>query len=497
MPLDSKHPEYTESLSRWKKMRDCYDGQEAIKAAGVTYLPATKGQILDGMGTDQIGAKDYDAYLQRAVFHDLVQIAVETLIGILNAKPPTVTLPPGMEPLLAKVNQRGESVTALLRRIHEQQLVTGRCGLIADLPISGTTDTIPYIDLYTAESIINWDDNEMGDGDIELRLIVLQESGKRRLDDFSWEDATNYRVLAMVGGEYKQGLFAETDSYSEEMMKTPVLRGRPLASIPFVIANSKDCLPQVDKSPLLGLAELALCIYRLEADYRQCLFMQGQDTLVIIGGVRKDSTGAEGAVRVGAGAMIEVDSGGDAKYIGVQSAGLPEMRSALENDKQLAAVKTGQLMAPGKASLESGEALKTRVAAQTATLTQIAETSCTALEMNLKTIATWMGLDPALVVVKPNKDFTNWTIQGQDIVQLITAKRLGAPISLESIHQTMKERGLTHMDYAAELKVLEKDATFIELISALGGNGNNPVQQAGGPTTSTQGNKEPTNTPKK
>lgn len=504
MSLDSQHPEYTDSLSRWKKMRDCYDGQEAVKAAGITYLPCTKGHRLDGMGANQQGLEDYNAYKERAVFHDLVQVAVETLIGILNSKPPVVEVPTKMQSLLSKVNPDGESITGLLRRIHEEQLVPGRCGLIADMPkVPDQTNPLPYIDLYKAEAVINWDNNMMGDGEVELNLVVVKETGKKRGENFTWQDATNYRILELdAGGVYQQGLFEDGSAYSADALRTPVHKGRPLRELPFVFINPKDCLPTVDRSPLLGLADLALAIYRLEADYRQCLFMQGQDTLVIMGGLRKSGNGLDGTeegVRVGAGALIEIDIGGDAKYIGVQSTGLPELRSALENDKQQAAVKTGQLLAPGKSSLESGEALKTRVAAQTATLTQIAETSGSALEKMLKVIARWTGEDESKVKVIPNTDFTNWTIQGQDLVQLITAKRLGAPISAASIHQVLKERGLTKMEYDAEIALLKDDAMFIKLVSEFGtsDSGNNPTQVAGGGRKSTEGQKPRTNEPTK
>lgn len=504
MALDSQHPEYSDSLRRWQKMRDCYDGQESIKAAGLRYLPCTKGQTIDGMGANQQGLADYQAYKERAVFHDLVQVAVETLIGILNSKPPVVEVPKPMEPLLAKANPDGESLTSLLRRIHEEQLVPGRCGLIADMPkVPDQLNPLPYIDLYKAEAVINWDNREMAQDDVKLSLVVVKETGKRMLTDFSWQDATNYRVLQLKdNGNYVQGSFEEGTAYNTDGMFAPVYKGRALQELPFVFVNPKDCLPTIDRSPLLGLADLALAIYRLEADYRQCLFMQGQDTLVVMGGLRKSGNGLDGSedgIRVGAGALIEIDIGGDAKYIGVESSGLSELRSALENDKQQAAVKTGQLLAPGKSSLESGEALKTRVAAQTATLTQIAETSGTALEKILKIIARWMGEDESKVKVIPNTDFTNWTIQGQDLVQLITAKRLGAPISARSIHQVLKERGLTKLEYEEELGLLKDDAMFIKLVSEFnsGETGNNPTQVAGGGKKSTEGQKPRTNAPTK
>lgn len=483
MALDARHPDYTDMLKDWEEVRAAYYGERYVKDLGIKYLPATVSMMLDGMAkiTD-VGRIAYEAYKARAQFPDYMQVGPETLVGILNAKPWEVKLPAGMEYLLEKATNRGEKLKGLIRRINAEQVTTGRLGLLVDLPVApDQTKPEPYIAMYSAESMINWDDSNDGVGENKLNFVVLDESTQVRDPvNMTWTEQERYRVLQLAGDGYLQGLF-ETKEFAATKMLAPQVRGKTLKDIPFVFINSKDNLSTPDLPPLLGLARLCMSIYRSEADYRQALFLQGQDTLVVVGGLTVD---ANKPLRVGAGALINVGIGGDAKFIGLNSQGIPEMRTALENDRKQASVRTGQLLAPGKMSQESGEALKTRVAAQTATLTSVALCCAAGLERALKFIAEWLSKDPEQVKVTPNLDFTNIEIEGQDIVQLITAKNLGYPLSFRSLHTIAHERGLTKKSFDEEMKEIQDDPKLLteratELAAKL--KGNNPLEAAGGP----------------
>ena len=260
---------------------------------------------------------------------------------------------------------------------------------------------LPYISLYHAESITNWDEGILETGTVaSLRMVVLNEPTTTLDSDFKWATKETYRVLSLAAGENGKNVFVTgkfEDQISDTEMKPVLLFGRPLEEIPFVFINSKDNLPTPDLPPLLGLANKVLGIYRSEANYRYHLYMQSQDTLVRIGhmpmGVGDETT--DNSVRTGAGACIDVALGGDAKYIGVNSQGLAEERSALENDYKRAEEEAMKLL--DKRSAESNEALITRKGSQSVSLTQIAKTSSAAVEKMLKLIAVWMQLNPALL----------------------------------------------------------------------------------------------------
>jgi hypothetical protein len=471
-----RHPLYSEFVEDWIQMRDTYRGERIVKEKGVKYLSPTSGMLADGFGNAQSeGFKQYNAYRKRAVFPDVVNDAVEAMLGVMHHKPPTIELPDALEDMRTQATLRHESLDMLLKRINEEQLVTGRLGLLLDLPSDlQTGDVLPYIAMYAAEKLINWDEGRR-DGIVvdNLNLVVLDESEYERGTDFEWEWQEKFRILTLGDpnmlspdsgagdavenqprgqGTYHAGVFRdEMENFNLDAMVEPQIRGNTLDEIPFVFINSKDVVPEPDDPPLIGLSNGALTIYRGEADYRQALFMQGQDTLVVVGSAEED-------FRTGTGASIQLPIGGDAKYIGVQSSGLSEMREALQNDRAGAAQKGGQMLDNMSRQVESGEALNIRVAARTATLNQIALAGAFGLEQLLKSAATWIGADPDQVIVQPNLDFVDDQLGGEELVKLLTAKTLGAPLSLRSVHGLMQNKGLTEKDFEEEVAEIGDEA---------------------------------------
>lgn len=451
MAIDSKHPKYADYKKLyWVKCLDLYKGEETVKEKGIEYLPPTPGHTADGMGIGQDGLANYLSYKERAPVPDYYKEAIETYTGMMHEKPATIELPDSMKYLLESATPSGESLQALLRRINVNQLVSGRLGLFCDLPDSPQTEPRFYISVYDELSIINWDTSSDHRNKDELDLIVLDETADVCDEDLEWKRKERYRKIELIDGTCVVTLYEEKTELAPTLIK---VRNQSLPFIPFTFINANDCEAAPDLPPLIGLARLCYTIYKGEADYRHTLFLQGQDTLVVIGGI----SGNGDEVRVGAGARIDLDTSGDAKYIGVSSAGLPEQRTALVFDHQRAAQMAGKLSNNNKSSQESGEALKTRVAAQTATLNSIAKTGALGLQSALRHIARAIGEDETKVVVKPNLEFAALNLQGDDLVKLMTAKSQGAPLSLKSIHALCQDRGLTLMEFDAEVKEIESE----------------------------------------
>lgn len=478
MALDDKHPEYINRLGEWIQMRDTYAGEREIKRKRIDYLPPTAAMVQDGMTTPQApGWQDYEAYLQRAIFHDVVRDAVKAMVGIMHMKPAVITVPERMKPLLSNITTQGEGAQMLLRRINEAQIVYGRCGLLAEAPTGVDVDkALPYIAFYEPERIINWDAGRRDEGKNVLELVVIDESGMQR-QGFTWKTERKHRVLmrgipdALSSGWERP---EANDPYTVAVKVndlsmptpndfiTPQIGGRTMPEIPFVFVGANDLVPEPEVPPLIGLSNLALAIYRGEADYRQTLFMQGQQTLVIIGANVSDS---ETEVRVGAKGLIDLKLGGDAKYVGVSATGLGEMRQSVTKDKSDATLAGVAFLDVGNARGESGEALRIRVAARTTTISAIAQTGGSALEQALKFCATWMGEDPDEVKVEPTTNFADQNVAGASLLAFMQAKQLGLPLSLESIHRAMRLNDLTEMTFEEENAQMTEEAT--QAISAM------------------------------
>jgi len=479
MPINTEHPDYVERTPDWTLMRDCYAGERRIKSKTFTYLPATGGMVEDGAmrGADP-GYSAYIAYLTRAVFPDSVDDATKILVGAMHRKPAKIELPEALEEMRGLATREGDTLEGLLRKINEEQLLVGRVGLLADVSPSRN---VPHLVQYPAESIINWDDrNPDVFGVDKLQLVVLREEIQRRTDVFEWENVTQYRVCLLeqqfeggepVGTSRLYTTFTETDGAMPVATDaiTPVYKGTPLDEIPFVFIGSNDLSSKPDEIPLLGLARYTLTTYRGEADYRQTLFMLGQDTLVIIGedsGSEDEDAGVTKSTRTGAGAKISLPAvpGADAKFIGINRDGLSEQRVALQNDHTRLREMGSRLLEPRSGTAESGEALKVRVAAQTSTLLQIAMTAAAGLESILKICAKWVGADPEQVKVIPNLDFAETKARPADLRDLLDARERGAPLSLESIHQWAKQNGFTDAEFEAEVAQIKTEQELMDLL---------------------------------
>lgn len=457
-----RHPEYEDAVSDWTLMRDAYRGERRVKSKATLYLPMTNGHVEDG-GLNSVESKGYQAYLAyklRARFPNFTREAVGMAVGMMHSQPPKIDLPPRMEKIMSS---RGENLTQLLRRINTEQLIAGRIGIMVDLPTNG--GELPYLATYFAERIINWDDGEFEElVPQRLNLVIMDETEHVRKNGFRWELQPQFRILTLGSAEqngptgvYRQGIFEDENSYSEEKLRAPTFRGQNLEEIPFVFVNSCDLVPDVDDPPLLDLANMCMTIYRTDADYRQNLFLQGQDTFVTSGGNFDETEN----VRVGAGARIDLPMGGKAEYVGVKSDGLSEQREALDNLERRAGSMGAQTLDTTSRERESGDSLRIRVSARTADLNQVADTGAAGLEESLKIAARWMGENPDQVKVTPNKDFGEAELTGQNMVDIAAARNQGWPISARTMHDLSRKRRLTDRTFEEEMAEAEKEKDTI------------------------------------
>lgn len=470
MGIDDKHPDFISQLGNWIQLHDVYEGEKEIKRKRLDYLPATEAMLQDGMTTPSApGWKDYEGYLTRAYFHDHFRDAVKAMVGMLHMKPAVIKLPPKLAPMVDKATIQGEGLQMLMRRINEAQLVYGRCGLLVDAPTGADPYTaLPYLSFYDPQRIINWDAGREDEGRNQLELVVLDESGFQR-EGFTWVSERKHRILTRGIPESLESGWTRPspeDNFSVCVkvndMSMPIpsdfifpqIAGRQLNEVPFVFIGCNDLVPQPDMPPLLGLSNLCLTIYRAEADYRQTLFMQGQNTLVVVGPAGDTDT----QLRVGAKGLIWLKIGSSAEYIGVSATGLGEMRQSLKTDMDAAAAAGVAFMDVGNARGESGEALRIRVAARTTTISAVAQSAGAGLEQALKLCATWVGEDPDEVSVTPQTDFADQNVAGAALLAFMQAKQLGLPLSLKSMHRMMQLNDMTEMTFDEENDQIEEEA---------------------------------------
>ena len=450
MPVDARHPDYEDREADWQVMRDCDRGETQVKVREDEYLPIPTGFV----GTDF-----YSQYLLRAQFPEILQPTLDGMVGLIHRVEPNIEMPPAMEPLWERATKDGLPLEAFYRQITREILLMGRYVILADAPIDGAP--LPYLCGYKAESLINWDD-------VNRSIFVLDETRKENdpdTDEFEWGDVEEWRVFRFQDGVYTIQVY-NAEKEPEPIITPAGLAGRGLTEIPIVVVGPRDLSLKPEGPPLWGVAKASLAIYRLDADYRHQLFMSGQDTLVVTGVPEGQPSGGD---KVGAGVKMVLPIGADAKYVGPAGKGMDAHRQAITDERE-AAVAAGARLFDSKKSAESGDALRIRAAAQTATLTTISMASGAALEKSLRNIAMFMGLNPELVTVKPNLSFVDTVLEPAAIAELVRAWQAGA-ISYETLYENLQRGRIAseERDHEEEKDLIDEEAPDQPLAPGPGG----------------------------
>ncbi len=418
MSVDLKHPNYDDALPEWRVMRDTIRGMEAIKERQAAYLPMPSGFAAQ---TDK-GVKLYSAYITRAQFPGLVRPMVRGMTGVIHKQEAKIELPKALEPMREKATSDHQTLDVFQRRITAQLLATGRYSILCDAPEGGSD--IPFLAGYTAESLINWDENR--------QLFVLDESGWVR-NGFQWAEQRQYRALKFDGGSYTQELYRSSLDNAEKTLVPQAKGGRKFTEIPFVVVGATDLSLDPDEPPLIEVANAALAAYRLDADYRWQLFMSGQETFVCTGVSQADLPKA-----IGAGIVIGLPADADAKYVGPSGTGINMHRTAIIDEVQRAISAGSRVFDNDSKAAESAEALRLRYAAQTASLISVAKCGAAALEKSLKFAALFAGANPDEVKVEPNLKFIESVMNPSDASAML-ALWTGRAISKETLFWNLQK----------------------------------------------------------
>jgi hypothetical protein len=292
--VDFVRPELTDRLGQYQLIRDCIAGDQAVKKAGIKYLPMPMAH-----DTSKENRERYEAYKTRAVFYNVGERTLAGLVGQVFNVDPIIEVPELLNPVVKDAGGDGVPLVQQAQSCHELVTQFGRAGLLVDFPkTTGATtraqqlsgEVRPTIHLYHPENIINWRTTKRGSKTL-LSLVVLRETyEKTDTDDgFAVEHDTQYRVLRLVNGLYEMQVWRKgaTDAAfapDPELGAMPVdAKGRRLTEIPFTFVGSVDNTPKMANPPMYALCSLNIAHYRNSADYEETVYITGQSTPVITG----------------------------------------------------------------------------------------------------------------------------------------------------------------------------------------------------------------------
>lgn len=289
-------PELEKAIKKYKKIQDCLAGQEAIKEAETNYLPMPNSDDSSDENSER-----YEAYLERALFYNVLGRTLEGLLGLIFKVDPKVQIPSAFKSIEENANGAGLSLIQLSRRICEIVIPYSRGGIFTDYPTTGGQTTIaeieenkarPVLNFYEPWRIINWREKTVGASSL-LALVVLQETYIKEDDGFKIAEEMQWRVLRLgpsnennlpgiINDEniYTVEIWREVDknfAISESYQPTKA-DGKYFEKIPFQFVGAKNNDSRIDKPLFIDIANLNIAHYRNSADFEEACFMLGQPT---------------------------------------------------------------------------------------------------------------------------------------------------------------------------------------------------------------------------
>ena len=398
MGIESKHPYYEQASNQWSRIRDSFDGSDAIKSKGVDYLPKLSGQTSD----------QYNAYKLRAVYYNGIERTVKGLVGAVMRVDPIIDVPPKVEEWLQDITGTGISLNDFISHMLSEQLLTGRQGVLID-----RNEERPYLTGYTTEQITNWLDD----------TIVLQETYRKTdpKDPYKSEYDIQYRELAIKEGVFVVSIWRKDKGgwkIVDELF--PTMRGDGLEGIPFVSISGDGFNLEPSMSSLLSLADMGLSLYRTSADLEHGRHFTALPTPYVTG-IDGDSE-----LTIGSGtAWILPDSSSKAGYLEFTGQGLKALETAMEEKRSFMASLGAQLLQSQKSGVEASDTVRLRQNAEASTLISTVKTVEQAIQTALQVMAEWDGITGD-ISIKLNTDFVDTKINAQDMTSLMGAWQSGA-----------------------------------------------------------------------
>lgn len=484
MPVNTAREEYEFRLPDWQACRDSLQGERAIKAEGATYLPVPPGMNNEGQtylqGGKKVADTRYSFYKSFAEFPEMISTVLDGFQGIIHGNDPHIELPPKLNYLLDKATVDGKTLLDLWHLMTGEVITTGRLTLLED--VDGKTDQV-YFATYSAETLINWRlaEDVLGKPPV---MVVLHErySEPKEGDPFVEESEDRYRELGLAVHPDTGELAYFTQVWAEREMQDqngktvtsyvvvegpdfPSIMGVPFEEIPITVFNHSSIGFEYESIPLLPLVRRALSIYRLTADYKRALYIKC-DPQIWIAGV----TSEEAPTTIGGSAIWTFPNPqAKAHYLDIDGEGIPLLRDAINNEYERFYQEGGKLLDTAERGAESGEALRRRQVAQQVSLKDITMNLGFEFEKQLKKVAARLGADPEAVKFVPDVDFAEPNITGQELMELMNAVQLGAPLSKQSIHSLQKKGGLTNMTFEQEMGLIAIEGPILPVVTAVQG----------------------------
>jgi hypothetical protein len=493
--------EVSKMLPIWRQIRDCIDGEVAIKGAfhpgsiphesmgesfnsrnvasvdwnlAKMYLPVPQ----EDDGSDEVN-KRYHAYITRAVFYPVTSRTIDGLTGEIFQRDYELTLPDKMKVMLDDLDGNGLNLKQFSQSTVKDLLAYGRKGILVDYPVLDRPATVQQINdgdirpvflQYDAWDVINWSTTRVGSKQ-KLSLLVLREvEHDVGEDEFSTIPVIQYRVLRLTAGVYTSQVWRDASANGGKFaaVADPVVikggDGKPLNFIPFQFLGAATNDWFVDKPPMGDIASLNIGHYRNSADYEESCFVTGQPTPVLSGlkqdWVDRNMQGKE--IKFGSRKAILLGENSTAELLQVDANSMP-MEAMKHKEEQMMAI--GAKLITNNKTTRTATETTVQQSSENSTLGTIANNTSHGIEQCFVWAAMFMNIpvktqvtegEDKDIIFKLNDDFDINPYTPEEIQQMIAGYQAGV-LTWTECRAGLRQAGLAQQTDTVAMAEIQKE----------------------------------------
>jgi hypothetical protein len=475
--LEYEHPDYDAQETRWQTCRDIIDGEDTVKAKNSSYLP-----IPTGMNTTE-----YTAYRDRAAFVAFAARSKEAMRGLVFRKRPLLVAPKEVVELTPDVTTTGLSLDQLASFAFSEILEVGRGGFLVEYPTNDeSAPTLqdvsdsgmrPYLAFYKAEDILDWREGRVNNKKaltyVKLREVYTEASSSNK---YTSDEVRRIRILKLdeegyCSFEVWESRVTFSDAYYPVSNSTAIYtriwpsadervyqNGEPIRYIPFVPLGPLENSVRMQKPPLMDMVWINIHHYQASADRNHAIHYADCPTPMFFGQLLSADGSEVHTVKLGPTSAINIESGGDAKFLEMQGNGIAPTRELMEEYVMQMSVLGNKILATDARAAEAAETAAIHRAGEQAILATMANTLSEGITQALKMMAKWLGTDEdEHIYYHLSTDYLPNPMDSQTLIALIGAVTAGK-MSDEEFYEALVAGELVRADKTYEQHQVEIQA---------------------------------------
>lgn len=457
MSVSYQHPKYKEQCYFWKTITNVLSDDERKLWQ---YL-----RVINPTDNSEENKLVNMAYRKAAAWYGMTSQTLNSNVGSIYRKWPSVSVPETMDYLKTNADGSGISIYQLSQGSVHNVLSKGRGGLFVTYPqTEGQTSQeditsgryVATIHAIAPENIINWRTERVGSID-RLTLVVIAET-TTIADGYEIAEIPNYRELALENGVYVERLWEEIGGeltlVGDERIPTDAT-GKPWEFIPFTFIGSETNDAECDSIPLWPLAVMNLKHYQNSADNEESTFLGVQNQPYLN---TTDLTADQFEQLTAAGTYF-----GNRKLIPypVGIAATPDnLQVAKEMDRKIEAMQAlGARLSSSNQAAKTAAQVHGEREGQTSILAMVASNVSEAYTEAIRWACIYMGANPEGTIFTLNQDFVNMGMDSQLLQVIINAWQMGSILTPDYV-RIMKRMEIFDDDRETD--------DYVELLTPLG-----------------------------